>query len=250
MTVPVRLGQTMRQPRERIFCFPNARISFIWPSRWLGKVHADDTLDDIERGLFQFYADHRDRYRTAFDVGACIGLHTVVLAKLGYQVTAFEPDPQHTAMLEETLVLNGIGDVEVYKIAMGTHYAWQPFVRVVNNTTASHLKGVREAYGPLTEDSVLTAPVTEFGRPDLLKLDVEGAETAILESVPPEWWDRMDAIVEVHGVFNAGIMYDYAHAHGLNIFGQTDGWGLLGSREEMPTHHSQGAILVSKREEA
>ena len=225
-------------------------VDFLWPSRLLGNVHSDDTLDDIERGIFQFYADHRYRYRTAFDVGACIGLHTVVLAKLGYKVTAFEPLQQHVDWMYETLLLNEVEGIDIYWGALGSPESRQRFVRVEDNTTASHIAGAKLSYGPVRELPVDVWSIVSFGRPDLLKLDVEGAEVAILESVPPEWWNRMDAIVEVHGVFNAGIMYDYAHAHGLNIFRQADGWALLTDRAAMPTHHRDGAILVSKREEA
>ena len=59
------------------------------------------TLDSIgmfayhEHNVFLFYFLKRFNYKFVADIGANIGLHSILLSKFGYKVDAYEPDPDH-----------------------------------------------------------------------------------------------------------------------------------------------------------
>src|SRR4051794_23344965 len=86
----------------------NRRIggeSVRFPVRWCRWYAAD-----YEPGTFSFLRAHCGRGDTAMDLGAHLGLFTVVMARLvgpNGRVFSFEPTPQTRAVLEKTVRLNG-----------------------------------------------------------------------------------------------------------------------------------------------
>lgn len=113
-----------------------------------------------------------------FDVGACIGLVTCHAALAGARVWAFEPGPDYRARLERNLELNGLDGVEVVPWA----------VTDGPGQTVLHTGGV-EAPSPRLRAGQRTRTITvptdsldgaiargELPRPDLVKMDIEGAE--------------------------------------------------------------------------
>jgi len=128
------------------------------------------------------------RAPVAWDVGANIGHHTLFLAGCCRRVIAFEPLPEHIALIEEKVRINGIDCVTIEPIALGDadgevdiHH---PDPAAVNGGTASiHADYDRQnacrSRVPLRRgDTVLR----EFGLPppELVKIDVEGHEPAVL----------------------------------------------------------------------
>ena len=49
--------------------------------------------------MFSFYWINRSRYSRVLDIGANIGLHSIIMNFCGFQVRAFEPDPFHFEQL-------------------------------------------------------------------------------------------------------------------------------------------------------
>jgi len=123
----------------------------------------------------------------AIDAGANIGVFSVELAALGYEVHAFEPIPETCARLRENLALNpriagrvhtndrALGDREevVTMTAPGNSPATSYITREPGNGTAALLP-VRTT----TLDAYAAA--SGLQRIDFLKLDVEGYEPAVL----------------------------------------------------------------------
>src|ERR1051325_4511876 len=56
----------------------------------MGAVDSLDLFGLDELIIFLFYWCNRDRYRRVVDIGANLGLHTIVMDRCGFQVTAFE----------------------------------------------------------------------------------------------------------------------------------------------------------------
>ena len=71
------------------------------------KMGAIDTLDLFgldELIIFSFYWINRDRYKNSADIGANLGLHSILMGRCGWHVDAYEPDPIHARLLERNLV--------------------------------------------------------------------------------------------------------------------------------------------------
>lgn len=121
-----------------------------FPYTKMGKIDSLDLFGLDELILFGLYWKNRRRFRRAVDIGANLGLHSLVMARCGWRVTAYEPDPRHCRLLRRNLKLNGIRSVRVREAAVSNRGGRAKFVRVVGNTTSSHLAGAKAgAYGKL-----------------------------------------------------------------------------------------------------
>jgi FkbM family methyltransferase len=126
---------------------------------------------------------------TFVDVGAHIGLLTLAGARAvgaSGKVLAIEPVPLCFGLLQRSLTINGLAErVEGKCQAVGAHHArCRFFVRDVLGHS-SLTRGEFAAGGDEIEVSV--TPLDELVRPgqrvDLIKIDVEGAELAVLEGM-------------------------------------------------------------------
>ncbi len=118
------------------------------------------------------------------DVGANFGLYAVsaaVYARPLGQVYAFEPAPGAFAMLERNIAENGL-DVTAIAAAIGAARARAKF-HVAQDVSFSSLHETnrsREAEPIEVEVATLDAALCEVKSIDLLKIDVEGGEAAVL----------------------------------------------------------------------
>ena len=74
----------------------------------MGQINSAKLFGLDELILFSFYYANRNRYKKTLDLGANIGLHTLVMKKLGFQVTSYEPDLIHLAQIEKVMKLNNL----------------------------------------------------------------------------------------------------------------------------------------------
>lgn len=119
-----------------------------------------------------------------WDVGANIGVATLLLAASGHgvRVHAFEPEPRNVGRLRENVSLNGLEDsVSIYELALASESGTVPLriQGVVGTGTHSILSDGHEGdavdVAAVRADDLRGAPA-----PDLLKIDVEGAEMRVL----------------------------------------------------------------------
>ena len=119
---------------------------------------------------------------TVVDVGANIGLSTILLARAARRVVAFEPSPANAAYLRRNLLSNGIANVEVVAAAVsdqpGTlRFHQAQFGAGSHVVAAGHVlsDGISAVEVPaVTLDAALTAPVS------FIKIDTEGHEPDVL----------------------------------------------------------------------
>jgi FkbM family methyltransferase len=197
-------------------------------------------LDSNELGIFEFYQRHAGRYSRVLDIGANRGLHSIMMARCGWSVRAFEPDDEHfKALCENTAGL----DVAPLCAAVSTITARASFVRVLGNTTGNHLEGCKAPYGTIQNLMVPTVdcrPLFEWA--DFAKIDVEGHEAALLETVGPHV--RCEFMVEVGSPGNARAIY--SHFYGKRaLYAQRSGWGRVSSYSDMPKHHTEGNLYIA-----
>ena len=89
-----------------------------FPYRRMGAVDSLDLFGLDELIIFAFYWANRTRYRRTADIGANIGLHSLIMARCGFEVTSYEPDPTHVALLNDTLKDNAVTTVTVVPAAV------------------------------------------------------------------------------------------------------------------------------------
>lgn len=220
--------------------------SLCLPYHRMGAVDSLDLFGLDELIILLFYWCNRERYRRAVDIGANLGLHALVLARCGLAVQAFEPDPQHYALLERNLALNAVAGVDLHNAAVSVEDGETTFVRVLGNTTGSHLLGSKDSYGERQYITVRTAAARPlFAWADLVKIDAEGHERAILCATDTADWKGTDAIVEIGSAANATAVYDHLRELGLGLFAQRVGWGRVERVSDMPTSHRDGSLFVS-----
>ena len=215
----------------------------------MGAIDSVDLFGIDELLIFAFYWANRTRYRRTLDVGANLGLHSIIMARCGFEVTAFEPDPVHQELLTANLQRNGISTVTLEKAAISDKDGEAEFVRVIDNTTCSHLAGAKSnPHGNLER---FTVPVRAFApyaaAADFAKVDAEGHEVIILSSIPAPVWGRFDVIVEVGTAENAGALHQHLTRAGVSMFAQKIGWGKVTSLADVPTSHREGSLFVTRQ---
>lgn len=252
------LKQVARQEVENLFSDekPEARDfgpfgELVLPYHNMGAIDSLNLFDLDELILFSFYWVNRERYRRVLDIGANIGLHSIILSKCGYEVRTYEPDPQHFEVLKRNLALNGCSNVQAFNTAVSSQAGEMEFVRVLGNTTASHLAGSKpNPYGGLEKFPVRVEAIEPLiGWADLMKLDVEGHEMEVLLATSREQWLGTDAVVEVESERNADAIYKHFTSLGVKLFSQKTNWQLVHNVEDMPASYREGTLFVTCKSE-
>ena len=164
----------------------------------------------------------------AFDIGAAEGYHAAVLLSLGVRVVAVEPDPRSATMLEKRV--HG-RDAVVVRAAAAARLGGGR-LRVSSSdpersalvATPGH--GVEREAGPWDETidvAIVTLDklVAEHGRPNFIKIDVEGGELDVLRglSAAVEWtsfeFHRRDLAAVAACTARLGELGEYRFAYSL-----------------------------------
>lgn len=121
------------------------------------------------------------------DCGANVGLYTAFMARTGAQVHAFEPDPLAFRHLSERM--GRAANVVLHQKAVGTVAGTMPLYRAAGEGPAHTVTSSLINESPkLGGGKAVAVEVVDFPRfldglpkaPRILKLDIEGAEVAIL----------------------------------------------------------------------
>ncbi len=252
------LKQVARREVESLFyeAEPKAREfkpfgELVLPYHKMGAIDSPNLFDLDELIIFSFYWVNRKRYRRVLDIGANIGLHSIILSKCGYEVRAYEPDPQHFEILQRNLALNDCSNVQAFNAAVSSKAGEMEFVRVLGNLTASHLAGSKpNPYGDLERFPVKVEAIQPLITwADLIKLDVEGHEKEVLLATNREHWRTTDALVEVENEDNAASIYSHFTTLGAQLFSQKTNWQPVRDVNDMPTSYREGTLFITSKRE-
>lgn len=223
--------------------------SIVLPYEKMGAIDSIDLFGVDELLMFSFYYRNRGRYARAADVGANLGLHSILLSLCGAKVEAYEPDPAHHAKLQRNLALNKITTCTAHQAAVSEKDGTMQFVRVLGNTTSSHLAGAKaNPYGELERFDVAVQDIKAIAeRVDLLKIDAEGHEAVLLNALSIEAWKRVDAFVEIGTPENARAVFDRFAGTDISIFAQKCGWARVESLDDVPVSYKEGGVFVSAK---
>lgn len=219
------------------------------PYEKMGAVDSLDLFGLDELLIFAFYFKNKHRYRRVADIGANLGLHSIILAKCGFEVESYEPDPVHFEKLKRNLVLNGVTTCNPNQQAVSERDGVMEFVRVLGNTTSSHLAGAKlSPYGDLERFEVPVVNIQSIvDRVSLLKIDAEGHEAVLLDAISDASWLHVDAFVEIGTSDNARSVFSRFRGKDVRVFAQKIGWKEVVEFSEMPLSYKEGSVFISTK---
>jgi FkbM family methyltransferase len=147
------------------------------------------------REIYRFPCDHDAPF--ILDGGSNIGLAIIYFKQVYPRATVvgFEPDPKACAALRANLAAFGLGDVEVHAAALWKEAGTLPFMP--DDADGGRVVATDPARGSCSVAAVRLRDYLD--RPvDLLKLDIEGAETEVLEDCRDRLGNVRNLFVEYH----------------------------------------------------
>jgi FkbM family methyltransferase len=174
-------------PRRMPPAFAGARI---YVSTEGGLRYLARTMADADPVLLRLAAELVRPGGTVWDIGANVGLFSfaaAVAAGPAGRVLAVEPDPVMAALLRRSAAANpGHAPVEVLPAAISDEVSVARFHVARRNRATNHLDGFGAGKATDVRSTQLVLTVTldwladRFPAPDLIKIDVEEAELAVL----------------------------------------------------------------------
>jgi FkbM family methyltransferase len=204
------------------------------------------TMARVDPALLQLAAEVVKRGDTVWDIGANMGLFSfaaAVMAGPGGRVLAVEPDTDLAGLLRRSAAgpagpagPTRHAPVEILPAAVSDDLSVARFHIARRNRATSHLAGFGTAMAGGVRSTQLVPTVTldwlaaRFPAPDVLKIDVEGAELAVLAGGAQVLAGSPAVICEVSGQ-NATAVSGVLAGHGYTLYDGDQGPG-----ERVPVH--------------
>lgn len=197
------------------------------------------------------------------DVGANIGYFSVLAGRLvggSGRVVAIEPSPIIAAALQKTIELNGLSNVEIIAAAASDRassvrvYAGPPENRGSTSVSRRSVGPVEATVRADTLENLITT--TRLHQARLIKIDVEGSEGRILESLLPHLallTERSEIVVEVspEDLERQGIQFEAVMSaftfHGFHPFTIPNPSSIHAYRRRVPVALERLYELPTKR---
>lgn len=171
--------------------------------------------------------------KTVYDVGGHIGLVTMFFARATGEtgnVVTFEPNPQNYAAILDHVKLNGLANVRVLPMGLGSKRETLEFViadSALGTASSEMQKRYRQKNVQVIQIKVDSLDsqivVNDLPKPDFVKIDVEGLELDVLRGMVQTISNhRPDIFVELHGVSERGVV-EMLLAHNYQVRQVEDG---------------------------
>ena len=213
-----------------------------------GNTDIFDTLIISELVVFDFYSRNKKNYKNVLDIGSNIGIHSIILSKLGFNVSAYEPDNRHYLILKNNIKNNKCKNIKTYKNAVWSKIQILNFNRVMGNTTGSHIENSKtKVYGKITKTKVRSVIFNDLiDKFDLIKIDCEGSEKEIFRNIDIKKLEKVDCILEITDKFSRKIIWDSLKKTKLKIYSQKIGWKKCTNINSLPKNYKEGNVFISK----
>ena len=161
-------------------------------------------LGHYEEGMQKVLSDLLRPGDTFFDVGANAGFFALAAARLvgpSGCVVALDPDPANAASVRAQAELNDMAHLHVEAVAAADHEGDMTFVLESAGDSMGRLSPTGEGKETLTvRATTLDHVANAHGTPDVVKVDVEGAEGLVLTGAASLVASRTARwILELHG---------------------------------------------------
>lgn len=144
------------------------------------------------------------------DVGGHIGLFSVYAAYFCKEgsVISFEPDEENFRLLQENIALNKLGNIKPFNLAVASKSGKARIYQNKDDQAAHTIFGTGRHFVEATTTSLQEIiDSNSVVKCNLLKLDCEGAEYEIIDSLPNEYFDKIDKIcLEYHPIENSAML--------------------------------------------
>lgn len=188
-----------------------------WQEMMLNETYDKELFDAIRKINLQG--------KTIFDIGSHIGYHSIFFSKLVGEkgsVFAFEPNPFNAKRIKENVDKNQIKNIKIYNIALSAENSKTDFLCTDNIESGTSSGGFIEDSDTLYEKSGYERDggferieiemkklddldeIKNAGlKVDILKIDVEGAESLVLEGAMNTIQSQKPIIlIEIHSISN------------------------------------------------
>jgi len=214
----------------------------------MGRVDSLHLFAEPETQIFAIYHAHRNKWKNVADIGANLGLHSILLSRCGFNVRCYEPDFEHFDHLVANLNANDCGNVDPYMAAVHTEDGEMNFVRVHNNMTGSHLEGYKNSYGPRSN---LIVPIVDC-RPiwswaDFVKIDSEGNEADLLVTTTQHDMKHLSFVVEVRNEANATQIYRHFCELEVPMWAAKNDWERVKVWGNVPKANREGPLYIGHK---
>lgn len=239
----------MRAKAQELLCAhfgPFGPINF--PYHKMGNIDSLHLFGDTELMILAMYFHNKGRWNKVLDIGANIGLHSICMDRMGFEVRAYEPDPYHYSTLVENLGNNECGLVSPYCAAVHTKDGSGQFVRVLNNLTGNHLEGFKDSYGPRETIPVVMVDCRPlWAWADFAKIDSEGNEAELCLTMTADDLRHMQAVLEVRNEANARVIYNHFQILEVPMWSQKTEWAQVKTLDDMPKQNREGSLFIGHR---
>jgi FkbM family methyltransferase len=168
-------------------------------------------VSSVEPEVERVFLDAIGPEDVVFDVGANIGWFSLLAARKARSVVAFEPNVSNAAVARRNAARNGFENMTVVAGAVGDRDGWATF------DDSTSLKGnLSDAGSTLVPVVRLDSWLESREPPSVMKIDVEGAEGAVLGGMRDTLRSaRPTLIIELHGTNSevADLLEDAGYGH-------------------------------------
>jgi FkbM family methyltransferase len=210
----------------------------IYASSEGGLRYLRPSLSGVDPTLLQLVADVVRPGHNVWDIGANLGLFSFAAAAASGprgHVLAVEPDATLVELLRRTAASNGgHAQVDVMPVAVADELGVGRFNIARRNRSTSYLDGFGTSQTGGVRSTQLVPAVSlnwlaaNFRRPDVIKIDVEGAELKVLDGGADVLRDTPALICEVAG-HSAAAVAQLLISHGYTLYD-----GALPAGERIP----------------
>ena len=216
-----------------------------------GAINTKDLFGLDELIIFSHYNKMRTKYETALDLGANIGLHSILMAKCFNKVISFEPDEFHSKIFKKNIKKNKLSNVKLVKKAISSVEDKLEFTRLKGNTTGSHISGSKDnVYGEIEKFYVKCTTLENIinkYKPNFIKMDIEGQEKDVLLSTDIKVLKNIDMMIEISNEESAEKVFHYFRDSDINLFSQKTNWGKVINKKDMPFSYKEGSLFLSSK---
>ena len=225
------------------------KINILHPKISFGNISSLNLLEIDELLIFKFYMRNYQNYKKFIDIGANIGLHSIINSKLGLKVDSYEPDPWHVKLMAKNIEKNKTKKIKIIKAAVSNKLKVALFTRLIGNTTGSHLSGAKKrVYNEIKQFKVKVVPISKILKENyLVKIDAEGEEAKILNSLSKKRLNKNDFICEIGSKENAKIIFKKLRKFNINSYSQKINFKKVLKFENLPTSYKEGSLFISSK---